>query len=242
MADPKKLLQAYTEISTPKELFLDLVERIEKSEQLTEEVKGELLKEVNEVKEQLSKNNLNLETIGQYFDDFTSKVDPLFNRIDNIEEKILTPNELVKTLQKEIPKYIPEPVPGKDGTEIEPKDVRDKLKELKGNERLSVFDLKDTEWLRSKGKEKMQWNAVGVPAPVTVAPGLTLSGIYTQTGTISNLNTLTLLNSATVVLSFAINGQAQHLTADYIFSGTTVTYTTPLDASFTGLNYTIVYA
>lgn len=49
---------------------------------------------------------------------------------------------------------------GIDGNIITPIEVRDKLKELKGKERLSVFDLKDGEWLKGT-KDKVQWNSVG---------------------------------------------------------------------------------
>ena len=44
---------------------------------------------------------------------------------------------------------------GKDGNIITPEEVRDKLKELKDIARLSVFDLKDTEFL--KGEKGMNW-------------------------------------------------------------------------------------
>ena len=48
---------------------------------------------------------------------------------------------------------------GKDGNIITPEEVRDKLKELKDIARLSVFDLKDTEFL--KGEKGMNWSSAG---------------------------------------------------------------------------------
>ena len=75
---------------------------------------------------------------------------------------------------------IPEPLKGKDGNIITPEEVRNKLKELKEKNRLSVFDLKDTEYLQGKGKDKMQWNSVGGLS--SVSHDTTLSG----DGTLAN--------------------------------------------------------
>ena len=48
-------------------------------------------------------------------------------------------------------------IDGKDGILITPEEVRDKLKELEDEKRLSVFDLKDTEFLRGKDKMMTGW-------------------------------------------------------------------------------------
>ena len=70
----------------------------------------------------------------------------------------------------------------------------------------------------------------------------TSTTVTTQTGVISNLNTLTASGTLTTIYSLAINGQFQHPVTDYTASGTTITYVTPLDSSFTGKPYTLVFS
>lgn len=68
--------------------------------------------------------------------------------------------------------------------------------------------------------------------------------IYTETptGAIDGVNkTYTTAHAITSVLSFAINGQFIH-PADYSIVGSTITFGTALDASLTGLPFTIIYA
>ncbi len=64
----------------------------------------------------------------------------------------------------------------------------------------------------------------------------------TPTGNIDGVNvTYTTAHTITTVLMFAINGQFLHPTTDYTFTGTTITMTSALDVSLSGLPFTIVY-
>ena len=68
---------------------------------------------------------------------------------------------------------------------------------------------------------------------------------YTETpsGAIDGANTsYTVAHTITTIFSFAINGQYLHPTADYTFTGTTITMVTALPASLSGLPFTIVYS
>lgn len=73
----------------------------------------------------------------------------------------------------------------------------------------------------------------------------TVAIVYTETpaGLINGSNkTYTVAHTITNVYSFAINGQFLHPTADYTFSGTTITLVTALDASLSGDPFTITYS
>lgn len=68
--------------------------------------------------------------------------------------------------------------------------------------------------------------------------------IYTETptGLINGSNvTYTVLHTINNVFGLYINGQFLHPTTDYTTSGTTITMTTALVSSFSGLPFTIVY-
>lgn len=70
------------------------------------------------------------------------------------------------------------------------------------------------------------------------------STVYSETpsGLINGSNTIyTTANTITNVLSFAINGQFIH-PSEYSAVGTTITFVTALDASLSGLAFTIVYS
>lgn len=79
---------------------------------------------------------------------------------------------------------------------------------------------------------------------------VTLSGgaggtVYeeTPTGLINGSNvTYTVANSITTIYNFAINGQFLHKDSDYTYSGDTITFLSPLDASLSGKPFTITYA
>lgn len=76
---------------------------------------------------------------------------------------------------------------------------------------------------------------------ITISGGATP---YTETpsGLINGANkTYTTLHAITSIFSFAINGQFIH-PADYGVSGSTITFTTALDGSLSGLPFTIIYA
>ena len=75
--------------------------------------------------------------------------------------------------------------------------------------------------------------------------------LYTETpsGVIDGVNTTyTTAHTINSICSFAINGQYIHpflsnpeSGANYTYSGSTITFTSPLDSSFSGLPFTIVY-
>lgn len=68
--------------------------------------------------------------------------------------------------------------------------------------------------------------------------------IYTETpvGLVNGINTsYTVLHTINSIYSFSINGAFIH-PADYTAVGTTITFSTPLDASLSGLPFTIVYS
>lgn len=66
--------------------------------------------------------------------------------------------------------------------------------------------------------------------------------IETPTGAVDGANkSYTVSTTITTILNFSINGVFIH-PADYTFNGTTITFITALDASLTGLPFTIVYA
>jgi hypothetical protein len=128
----KKLLQVYAKTSSPEELFVDTIEKIEKVEQLVKDIKiPEAINGVTPVKGK------------DYFDGEPGKTP--------------TDEEIIALIKP----FIPPAVPGKDGSIITPEEIRDKLKELKGKERLSVFDLKDIEWVKGKNGEHIQWSSAG---------------------------------------------------------------------------------
>ena len=82
------------------------------------------------------------------------------------------------------------------------------------------------------------------------ASGLSIT-VYTETpsGVIDGVNaTFTTAQNIGSILSFNINGQFIHpylanpeAGANYTFTGSTITFTSPLDASYSGLPFTIVY-
>ena len=133
MNDTVKLRQIYEQLSTPEEKILDLLEKIDR-----EPLRGD--------------------------DGHTPTEEEL---IELIKPLIPEPQKGKngKTPSKEeiialILPLIPEPRPGADGSPDTPEEVRDKISSLKGEKRLSVFSLKDTEWLKGKEKE-IQWSSAG---------------------------------------------------------------------------------
>ena len=161
MADKKKLLDTYIKVSTPEELFTDAYELAKKTEAriIEAEKKFEEFPKSDEIVKEIE-----------------SKIKPPKDGKTPTDEEIM---ELIRPL-------IPKPLKGKDGNLITPEEVREKLKELKGEKRLSIFDLKDTEYLRGKGKDNMQWNSIGF----TVQHDNTLTGDGTTTSPLKVLNGL----------------------------------------------------
>jgi hypothetical protein len=67
-------------------------------------------------------------------------------------------------LTRLIMKLMPAPRHGKNGSPDSGKEIVQKLKNLPDKERLSIFDLKDLQWLRDfigKGKDAMNWSSAG---------------------------------------------------------------------------------
>lgn len=80
---------------------------------------------------------------------------------------------------------------------------------------------------------------------VTVTLQAGASSFYTETpsGLINGSNTTyTVVHDITTVFNLAINGQYLHPNVDYTVSGDTITMVTALDASLSGLPFTITYA
>ena len=126
-----KLKKIYLDNSTPQELFEDTMEEIDSREQ----------KIKNDVKELIEA------VIPKVKDGEKGK--------DGIDGKTPTQEELLEMIKP----LIPAAIPGKDGNLITPEEIRDKLNELKGIDRLSILSLKDLEWLKSK--EGMNWASAG---------------------------------------------------------------------------------
>lgn len=116
--------------------------------------------------------------------------------------------------------------------------VIDALRNLKGEQRLDARNIKNLPLTQPQAKNKkidfsdMRWHG----------GGLSTSTIYTQSGTISSLTSLTVLNPLNVVFQFIINGEGWHFNSDYTVSSNVATYTPALDSAYLGKNYTIVYA
>src|ERR1035437_3135838 len=137
-----KIKQIYDKLSTPEEKILDLLEQINKEKRRGDDgstpVKGEDYFTEEEISE------------------FLKFVTPKKGK-DYFDGKTPTDEEIIELIKP----FIPEPIPGADGLKITPEEVRDKLKELKGKDRLSVFDLKDIEWVKGKNGEHIQWSSAG---------------------------------------------------------------------------------
>ena len=137
--DKKKLLDAFVKTSTPQELFLDVYELAKNIE--------DRVKQINV-------------TVGEHAKNIKSDVD-----LVELIKSLIPEVKDGKTYSREelsdiIIPLIPKPEKGKDGSIITPEEVRNKLKELKGKERLSVYDLKDIEWLKGE-KGQIQWSSAG---------------------------------------------------------------------------------
>ena len=138
-----KLLEIYAKASTPQELFLDTIKYVKDLDNKFSKVQSTLDDTIQFAMENKPKSNEELEEI----------IKPLIPK--PINGKNPSKEELISLISP----LIPEPVKGEDGTDITPIEVRNKIKELKGIERLSIFDLKDTELL--KGGKGMNWSSTG---------------------------------------------------------------------------------
>jgi uncharacterized protein (DUF885 family) len=118
-------------------------------------------------------------------------------------------------------------------------EIRNGLELLPDGEKLSIEAIQDLrkelDDLEARIGSTMGKNVLGG------GMGIRLDSIYSQTGQVADLNTLATSHTIHTIISFIINGQGQHLTSDYTFTGNTITYVTPLDSSFTGTNFTLTY-
>ena len=137
-----KIKEIYDKLSTPEEKVLDLLEQINKEKLKGDDGKTPVKGEDYFTEEEIS--------------EFLKFVTPKKGK-DYFDGKTPTDEEIIALIKP----FVPEPIPGKDGSIITPEEVRDKLKELKGKERLSVFDLKDIEWVKGKNGEHIQWSSAG---------------------------------------------------------------------------------
>ncbi len=202
MDKKKKLLEIYAKASTPQELFLDVIEKSTKFEETVNKkisvINNTFRQTLDYVHENKPKSNKELIEL----------IKPL---IPDKAKDGKTPT--IEQLLKLIKPLIPEPIHGSPDS---PAEVRDKLKSLKGKDKLSVFDLKDTEYLKGRGKDRIQWNSVG--AQTSTGAG---GNFETPSGAIDGVNdTFTVLNTPKGIV---INGIWYFENDGYTLSGLTIT-------------------
>lgn len=150
---------------------------------------------------------------------------------------------------------------GADGTTLQPDQAVDLVNSAKAKLSLSsVAGLsEELRFLKRAVREKAgkqisgSGDSVSAGANISVTrtngrkviavTGITGTTFYaeTPTGAVNGSNKIyTVANTITTILNFTINGVYIH-PADYSFAGTTITFTTALDASLTGLPFTVVY-
>ena len=155
-----KIIEAYIKTSTPQEIMYDVIEKMQEMKHDFGEMHAHIERDVRD-EEQIKK-----------------VIKPLIPKVrDGKDAHTPTVEELMELIVPLVPK-VENGKDGQDGSPDSPEEIRDKIKSLKGKERLSVFDLKDTEWLRGngKGKDTVQWNAVGGLSKVTTDATLTGDG------------------------------------------------------------------
>lgn len=204
MVNKKKLLEIYAKTSTPQELFIDVIEKANKIEETTNkkiaDVNSTFRKALDYIHENKPKSNKELIEL----------IKPLIpSPLKGDTGKTPTVQELIKIMKP----LIPPPIPGSPDS---PKEIRNKLKSLKGKERLSVFDLKDTEYLKGHGKDRIQWNSIGQQQ--TTGGG---GNFETPSGLIDGLNAdFTVIHTPKGVV---LNGQWYFENDGYTLSGLTIT-------------------
>lgn len=206
MMNKKKLIQYYVKTSTPEEIFADLIERV-----------SELKTGLGDLEERL---DISIRTDEEIVEIAKTQVP---KPKDGENGKSPTKKEL-KDLIKLL---IPEPKKGDKGDEgvagnkMTSEEVIEKIKLAKGKKRLSIFDLKDWEWLREKGKDAVQWASAGFK----VYTDATLTGdgssnsplhvVTTGSGFSVLVPTSGAVNSANLVFTFAV--APSYILADGIF-------------------------
>lgn len=229
MQDKSKLKQIYLEMSTPKELVLDLIERAESGEfdgrtPTTEEIEALIIPRIPA---------------------------PLEGKPGKTPSK--------SELREIILPLIPAPKHGKPGSPDTGIEIIQKIKEVKDEKnKLSIFDLKDLDWLRDwlgkgKGKDSVQWSSAGFK--VYTDTTLTGDGSFNNPlhanqgggGGFTELDTASTVNGSNA--SFVFTQVPSYIVADGVWfkkldnngntqwssSGTTVTMVNPPSESIWGV-------
>lgn len=130
---------------------------------------------------------------------------------------------------------------GKQGSPDTAWQIRNKLEILTGEDRLDISAVKGAEERISKLENRPTRTGGGT---TDIGVAFSLSRIVqteTPSGAIDGVNTAyTVVKEIKAILFFIINGEAIH-PAEYTVSKHTITFTTPLPASLSGKNFTIVY-
>lgn len=186
MKNKRKLLEIYAKTSTPEELFIDSLEKIADVETKVGKVSKDLQDALDFIHENspLSKKQL------------VELILPLIPEPKHGKNGEDGYTQTEEDLMKLILPLIPVVHNGKDGSPDTPKEIRDKIRSLKGKERLSVFDLKDTEWLKGKGKETIQWSPAN--GGVNVSTGGSAPTI--PKGTVNGINTVFTASSTPTIV------------------------------------------
>lgn len=168
----KKLLEIYAKASEPKEMFFDLFEKTEKMQKSFDDKFEEVKNLITEIPEDKT-------------DDILAEIERVEKLIPEIDyDPIL---EEIEKIRKEIPE-IPD-IPKQYSAEK----IRDLISSLKKDDRLSVFSLKDTEWLKGAKDVWVQGNIVSG------------GGIQNITGFIEPGTNITITGSGTLADPYVIN-------------------------------------
>jgi len=150
MVDKEKVLKKYIENSTPQEMFFELYNRQQEIQRI-----------------------IDSDTI---FTDVMSRFPTPKDGRDGKDGVSPDPNVIVGMVLDRVVL----PKDGKDGingSPDTPEEIRDKIASLTGKARLSIFDLKDTEWLAKAKNIWVQGNIVGSTGGIsTVTTDATLTG------------------------------------------------------------------
>ncbi len=165
-----------------------------------------------------------------YFDGKDANEADIVRRISKIvptKEDILSSIELPKPINEdELIARVLDEIP-----EVEVPTIAEIIKEIKKKKLIELTDIKGARL----DMNDQRWHGSGTAGTVTTT--------YSQTpvGLIDGINTTyTTSHSITTVINLAINGQYIH-PSEYTVSGAGFTMLVPLDASLSGLGFTIVY-
>lgn len=205
----RKTLEKYAKISTPEELFIDTMEKIE-----------DILNGHDEINDRIDNALIYIDEALPKFKEDMLKI--LKKMIPEVKDgKTPTKKELAAIMKT----MIPDPVPGKPGepgTKISAKEVVKKIKSLKEDDRLSIFDLKDMEFIQALRKHQIQWSAAnGGVNNNTGGGGFQHQQVFTGSGT-----AYTLSSAPTGLTQLTVDGVSQTPGVDYTVTGNVLTTTT----------------